>query len=140
GPRAPRPRSWQARAPNRGTEPSGPSRLQASAHARASSLTYLLRRARGHRNASAAPFAERRTPASGQKPPPLAGATRPGRSPPTALDLGAGPWHVTRPKTEFGEVAKRLGNGLQNRHTWVRIPSSPQICPTFCPISGRWGL
>jgi hypothetical protein len=24
-----------------------------------------------------------------------------------------------------GEVAKRLGNGLQNRHTRVRIPSSP---------------
>ena len=25
----------------------------------------------------------------------------------------------------LGEVAKWLGNGLQNRYTWVRIPSSP---------------
>jgi hypothetical protein len=24
-----------------------------------------------------------------------------------------------------GVVAKWLGNGLQNRHTWVRIPSTP---------------
>src|SRR5215831_224956 len=30
-----------------------------------------------------------------------------------------------RETTEFGVVAKWLGNGLQNRHTWVRIPSTP---------------
>lgn len=28
-----------------------------------------------------------------------------------------------------GAVAKRLGNGLQNHHTWVRIPSAPQADP-----------
>src|SRR5258708_32073987 len=31
-----------------------------------------------------------------------------------------------------GEVAKRLGNGLQNRHTRVRIPSSPQKQGVSC--------
>jgi hypothetical protein len=28
-----------------------------------------------------------------------------------------------------GVVAKWLGNGLQNRHTWVRIPSTPLKSP-----------
>jgi hypothetical protein len=28
-------------------------------------------------------------------------------------------------KQAFGAVAKWLGNGLQNRHTWVQIPSAP---------------
>ena len=28
-------------------------------------------------------------------------------------------------KTAFGAVAKWLGIGLQNRHTWVQIPSAP---------------
>src|SRR5262249_39182765 len=32
-----------------------------------------------------------------------------------------------------GAVAKRLGNGLQNRHTSVRIRSAPRICPSSCP-------
>jgi hypothetical protein len=30
-----------------------------------------------------------------------------------------------RPLSKHGEVAKRLGNGLQNRYTPVRIRSSP---------------
>ena len=35
--------------------------------------------------------------------------------------------------TRNGEVAKRLGNGLQNRHTRVRIPSSPRIAAHSLP-------
>jgi hypothetical protein len=32
-----------------------------------------------------------------------------------------------------GVVAKWLGNGLQNRHTWVRIPSTPRRFPRERP-------
>ena len=35
-----------------------------------------------------------------------------------------------------GAVAKRLGNGLQNHHTWVRIPSAPPRGPTAAVIVG----
>ena len=31
------------------------------------------------------------------------------------------------PRNTNGAVAKRLGNGLQNHHTWVRIPSAPPV-------------
>lgn len=32
---------------------------------------------------------------------------------------------VSRVVSRFGAVAKWLGTGLQNRHTWVQIPSAP---------------
>src|SRR5690606_39611576 len=32
---------------------------------------------------------------------------------------------VARSRSLHGAVAKWLGNGLQNHHTWVRIPSAP---------------
>jgi hypothetical protein len=42
-------------------------------------------------------------------------------------------WHVAAARTakrqqnnKCGAVAKWLGNGLQNRHTWVQIPSAPR--------------
>jgi hypothetical protein len=46
----------------------------------------------------------------------------------------AHPWLAPPPKggqpggqdKTVGAVAKRLGNGLQNHHTWVRIPSAPR--------------
>jgi hypothetical protein len=40
------------------------------------------------------------------------------------------------PPAPIGEVAKRLGNGLQNRHTRVRIPSSPLKRPRKQGVSG----
>ena len=38
--------------------------------------------------------------------------------------------------SRFGEVAKWLGNGLQNRYTRVRIPSSPPDVARFCLVRG----
>ena len=38
-----------------------------------------------------------------------------------------------------GAVAKRLGNGLQNHHTWVRIPSAPPAKPRASPL-GACGI
>ena len=43
---------------------------------------------------------------------------------PAAIDLADGSWQGP-PASKHGEVAKRLGNGLQNRYTPVRIRSSP---------------
>ena len=40
------------------------------------------------------------------------------------IDLADGSWQGP-PASKHGEVAKRLGNGLQNRYTPVRIRSSP---------------
>jgi hypothetical protein len=34
-------------------------------------------------------------------------------------------WHGAGPSKKLGAVAKWLGIGLQNRHTWVQIPSAP---------------
>ncbi len=39
----------------------------------------------------------------------------------------AGPRAEARGLAVVGVVAKWLGNGLQNRHTWVRIPSTPRV-------------
>ena len=43
------------------------------------------------------------------------------------LDSTRSKWNIPSPPNggPFGEVAKWLGNGLQNRYTRVRIPSSP---------------
>jgi hypothetical protein len=65
-----------------------------------------------------------------QKPPKIprirAPRLRPHRNPnpPATIDLVDAPWQGP-PAFKQGEVAKRLGNGLQNRYTRVRIPSSP---------------
>jgi tRNA1(Val) A37 N6-methylase TrmN6 len=46
-------------------------------------------------------------------------------------DLRTRPRSLKRSSRFAGGVAKWLGNGLQNHHTWVRIPSSPPVVPTF---------
>ena len=53
------------------------------------------------------------------------------------LDIDEATVYIARVRCErvrlgadaVGVVAKRLGNGLQNHHTWVRIPSTPQGQP-----------
>jgi hypothetical protein len=46
------------------------------------------------------------------------------RNNPASIDLAHGPWQGPLAFKQ-GEVAKWLGNGLQNRYTPVRIRSSP---------------
>ena len=69
------------------------------------------------------------TPAELQQNPTANSATTGSPAPLAAIDLAQGSWQGP-PAFKQGEVAKRLGNGLQNRYTPVRIRSSPLLCPS----------